>query len=159
MPDSPEDAIAAIVARYQQLCADHEKAQAHIERLQIHQHGLAAQISDCFAAARLFGFDLVAAFGAAPVGKSGPTIKDLVLEAAELAYPNPVEAAGIRRALAAAGHVIHEKTVGMTLYRLSVKGYVRRDGKQAWYFIPPDHRAPGANDRSCDCDRAILAAA
>lgn len=34
------------------------------------------------------------------------------------------------------GEVIHEKTVGMTLYRLSQDGLVRRDG-HTWFLTDP----------------------
>jgi hypothetical protein len=44
------------------------------------------------------------------------------------------------------GVTIHEKTVGMTLYRLSKENKVRRTG-QTWFFVPPEQAEtenPGA---------------
>ena len=167
MPDSRDQMIAVILDRYRQLCANHETAQQNVERTQAHQQALMAQINDCFAAARLFGFDLLAEFkheakgdptqlplqgpdpiapplspvAAASASRGHRKIKDLVLEEAKDAHPSPVRAAEIRRKLATQGRAIHEKTVGMTLYRLSEVGCVRRDGWD-WYFVPPDQRAP-----------------
>lgn len=168
MPESRDNMIATILARYRQLCADHETAQENVERVQAHQRELMCQIHDCFAAARLFGFDLVGEFqreaqgdprqptlrGPDPItpplapvpaisfGREGPTIKTLVLNAAKAAYPHPIRAKEVRHNLGSSGHAIHEKTVGVVLYRLSVKGLVKRKGKEDWYFIPPDEPVP-----------------
>lgn len=167
MPDSRDQMISAILCRYRKLCADHDTAQHNVERMQAHQQALMAQINDCFAAARLFGFDLLAEFKhdansdpsqlplqaldpiapplfpvpAAPASRGRPKIKDLVLEAAEKTYPMPVKASDIRRDLASRGHAIHEKTVGMTLYRWVRKGRMRRTGRD-WYFVPLEQRSP-----------------
>ncbi len=161
MTDSSDDVVAVTLAIYRQLCADYERAQENVENLQSRQRDLQSRINDCFAASRLFGFDLRAEFEreakgdprqstlrapnpivlelapvpASPLGREGPTIKTLVLEAAEKAHPNPIKAADIRHQLAASGHIIHEKTVGMTLYRWSEKGCTRREGRD-WYFVP-----------------------
>jgi hypothetical protein len=170
MVDSQEEVRAAILARYRQLCADHDKAQENVETVQAHQRELMTQINDCFSAARLFGFDLVAEFQgeakgdprqsmlrapdpivpglspvpAAPVVKSGPTIKALVLEVAEKAYPSPVRSSRVHQDLSSRGYILHEKTVGMTLYRWSLPvngGCTKRKGRD-WYFVPPDQRGP-----------------
>ena len=172
MADSQEEVRSAILARYRQLCAEHEKAQDNVEVVQTHQRGLMAQINDCFSAARLFGFDLMAEFKseahgdprqsalrspepiapalspvpAGAIQRAGPSIKFLVLAATEKAYPHPVRAADIRKELANGGYAVHEKTVGMTLYRWSRDGYTRRSGRD-WYFVPPDQRPPGLNGR------------
>jgi hypothetical protein len=172
MADSPEEVRAAILARYRQLCADHEMAQKNVDLVQAHQRELMTQINDCFAAARLFGVDLMAEFQdeakddprqpalltldpvtpgpspvpAAPGLRAGPSVKTLVLEAAERAYPRPVRASEVRRELERLGYIIHEKTVGMTLYRWSLSHFTQRTGRD-WYFIPPDQRPAGANGR------------
>jgi hypothetical protein len=166
MPDSRDQMIATILTRYRQLCADHDTAQQNVERMQQHQLGLMAQINDCFAAARLFGFDLVAEFqheakgdpsqlplqapnpiipplfpvGATPTPRRERKVKDLVLDAVEAAHPLPAKVADIRRDLADKGIAIHQKTVGMSLWRWLRNGRVRREG-QNWYFVPPEHRA------------------
>jgi hypothetical protein len=165
MPDSQDKLIAATLARYRQLCADAAKVQAL-------QRELMAQINDCFAAARVFKFDLVAEaeraaagdprqpyLGAtdpaahalfsvptSPIAPGAPSVKALVLEAAEKAYPGPVRALGVRRELENRGYTIHEKTVGMTLYRWSVDGCTQRIGRD-WYFVPPDQRSTKVNGR------------
>jgi hypothetical protein len=166
MPDSRDQMIATILTRYRQLCADHDTAQQNVERMQQHQLGLMAQINDCFAAARLFGFDLVAEFqheakgdpsqlplqapepiipplfpvGATPTPRRERKVKDLVLDAVAAAFPLPAKVADIRRDLASKGITIHQKTVGMSLWRWLQHGCVRREG-QSWYFVPPENRA------------------
>ena len=88
--------------------------------------------------ARQFGVDL------GPMGtrtglRSAQSIKAVILHAAEDAYPSPVRAAAVRGALTVNGYAIHQKTVGMTLYRLSLTGHVRREGLD-WYFVPQPAR-------------------
>lgn len=171
MADSHEQTRAAILAIYRQLCADHDMARQNIEMVQAHVRILRAKINDCFAAARLFEFNLLAEFqgdangdprqrmlqapddpiahdlspvSVSPVPKSGPPVKVLVLDAAEQAYPRPVQAGNIRHELVGRGYAIHEKTVGMTLYRWSLAGCVRREGRD-WYFVPPESRPTKAN--------------
>lgn len=144
MPDSQDkQAIAAILARYERLRAEYDQDQENVERVQTHQRALLAQINDCFAAARLFGIELSQSPESVDlprrISSRHQSIKALVLEAVRMAYPNPVRAADVRRDLASRGHIIHEKTVGMTLYRWSQKGRVRREDRD-WYFIPK----PGA---------------
>jgi hypothetical protein len=173
MGDSHDDVRAAILAVYRQLCADHEMARQTVEVVQEHQRALKAKINDCFAAARLFEFDLVAEFQGAASGDprqstlraSAPiaptlfpvppapatrplaSVKTLVLEFVERAYPEAMRAADIRHDLEIMGHAVHEKTVGMTLYRWSLGGCVRRDGRD-WFFVPPEQRRPAkANGR------------
>jgi hypothetical protein len=153
MPDSRPSLVAAILTRYEELCLEHQTAQDNIGRLQEHQRAIQTEINDCFAAARLFGFDLATESARSNpdilrvcVGRritsrsdahSGPAIKSLVLNAAKMAFPHPVQASTVRRDLAAQGYVIHEKTVGMTLYRWSKKdpAVIRREGRN-WYFVP-----------------------
>jgi hypothetical protein len=175
MPDSPEEVRAAILARYRKLCAEHEMAQQNVELVQAHQRELMTQINDCFAAARLFEVDLVAEFQgkaksdprqptlltpdpvapgllpvpAAPGVRTGPSVKTLVLEAAARAYPRPVRASDVRRELEKLGYTIHEKTVGMTLYRWSLSHFPQRAGRD-WYFIPPDQIPPDQRPARCN---------
>ena len=62
------------------------------------------------------------------------SVKDFVLGEAKRAYPDSIKAAQVREALKAVGHEVHEKTVGMTLYRLSKRGLVRREGNE-WFYV------------------------
>lgn len=167
MLNSQDGALEAILERYSQLCIAHKNVQENADRLQAHERDLMAQISDCFAAARVFGFDLVAEFQRSaqnisrqldlktpeprtanladipPVAaaRSEPTIRDLVLSAIRKAHPKAVRASTIRRELANLGHATHEKTVGMTLYRLSKDGLTRRVGGRDWYLAPEAEHA------------------
>jgi hypothetical protein len=77
-----------------------------------------------------------------PAGK----IKDLVIMKLREAGPEGMKAADIRKFIEnAEGRQVHEKTVGMTLYRLSTEGIVRRDGR-TWFLVSPagDAENPGA---------------
>ena len=81
-----------------------------------------------------------------------PSFKEAAIEFLQKVYPRGLKAAHIR-ALAQSHYGIgaHEKTTGMTLYRLKKEGLVRRNGLY-WYFMaserPPaediDDRAPAA---------------
>lgn len=163
MPDSQDDAVAKTLARYRQLCTE-------VARVQARQRELMSQINDCFAAARVFEFDLTAEVQREVAGDprqpllcppdpvapelfplpgahasvGAVSIKSLVLNAVEKAHPAPVHAADIRRDLVSRGYTIHEKTVGMTLYRWSLNGCVRRAGRD-WYFVPPGQRGTKVN--------------
>jgi hypothetical protein len=62
--------------------------------------------------------------------------KKFALEVLRARYPNPVRAAELSKlAQAELGRAFHEKTAGMTLYRLSVDGTASRDGHD-WFFVP-----------------------
>lgn len=185
MSDSRNDPIVTILARYQKLCVAHTTAQGNIDRWQGYERELMAKISDCFAAARVFEFDLIAEFRREaengvrqstletpeeispdlipmkPIAivRSERTIKDLILWITEREYPKPIRAINVRNELAKQGHTIHEKTVGMTLYRLSKKDFVRRVGRLDWSFVPESERgAPPENlDDSSEPARALVA--
>lgn len=64
-----------------------------------------------------------------------PKIKDIVLERLRQAGDAGARASEIKEFVSAQGIEMHEKTVGMTLYRLSNEGSVRRKGR-TWVFIP-----------------------
>ena len=108
------------------------------------------RIHDCIAAARVLDFDLTAAMkqieGASTAvvtvieTKAGrepgeETIRDLVLKLARDVAPSPVRAAEIRQQVQKMkGRHLHPKTIGMTLYRLSLEGHVRREGWD-WFYV------------------------
>lgn len=75
-----------------------------------------------------------------------PPIKDVILDRLTSAGGAGAKATEIRNFIAStyAGE-IHEKTVGMTLYRLLRDGRVRREG-HTWFIVPPKAEAmnPGA---------------
>jgi hypothetical protein len=87
--------------------------------------------------------------GAAPELALGdrPRIRDRVLEQLKTMGSEGAKAAALRSYLEAAhGIKTHEKTVGMTLYRLLREGLVRRDGR-TWFFVPPsaETKNPGGS--------------
>ena len=117
-----------------------------------------AEMAECFAkatnlrdAAALLGFDLMSVGQSAAeemtveqADTNGFSIKNFVLSRAMAAHPEPIRAATIRDMVRKMGHDIHDKTIGMSLYRWSQKGVLRREGKADWYYIPMAERAPGS---------------
>lgn len=78
-----------------------------------------------------------------PSQPARPTVREFILERAEAAAGQPVRALGLRTAyLEAYGNEVHPKTFGMTLYRLSKEGFMRREGHADWYWVPPEKRVP-----------------
>jgi hypothetical protein len=66
-----------------------------------------------------------------------PRVRDAVLERLRLAGDKGLKAADLRQYYENAFSAkLHEKTVGMTLYRLSKEQLVRRDGR-TWYYVAP----------------------
>lgn len=160
-----------IAAQYQDLQIEADNLQRELTRVGARQEELSQMAHRCYVTAELFGFDLVTAASAVahreasaetlspspppppppppPATLSRPkSIRDFVLEAAERAYPNAVRASELRKRLEQQGGSIHEKTIGMTLYRLSRDGTIRREGKADWFFVPPDQRNAEAAEES-----------
>lgn len=148
-------AIAAIVARCRVFAGQYQDAEKRIRDAeaiiateQASKKKTVAFINDCIAAARVLEFDLPAAMkkgGDATevglprpddtsVGASRIPIRELVLQIARDAAPIAIRASEVRKQIEAQRGPIHEKTVGMTLYRLSKDGAVRREGRD-WYFV------------------------
>lgn len=75
-----------------------------------------------------------------------PGFKALAVDCLKEAYPGSVRAAQVqayaeRKTL----RKFHEKTAGMTLFRLSKDGVARRDGWD-WFFIPENQRSAAQTD-------------
>jgi hypothetical protein len=82
----------------------------------------------------------------APEAVTMPRIRDIVIERLKAAEKNGTRAAPIREHIRSTyGKDIHEKTVGMTLYRLANEKLAHRIGI-TWFFGPavPDTQNPGA---------------
>jgi hypothetical protein len=76
-------------------------------------------------------FDSPAAAGAAR-----PTVRNALSNRLEAIAPKGAKAADLRAFLESTyGMKLHEKTVGMTLYRLARDHQVRREGR-TWFFVP-----------------------
>ncbi len=72
-----------------------------------------------------------------PQGVEGSTVRELVLDRLKAAGDEGSKAKLIRAYIETARSIkLHEKTVGMTLYRLGLDGLARRDGR-TWFFVPP----------------------
>jgi hypothetical protein len=86
-----------------------------------------------------------------PGSPSRPTVAEIVLDRLKEAGDSGSKATPIRQYLRDRYQLeVHEKTVGMSLYRLLKKGLVRRDGR-IWFFVPqtaetknPGTPAPGS---------------
>lgn len=84
------------------------------------------------------------------------SVKDFVLEQVRSAYPEFATAAAIQAKLKELGHAVHPKTVGMSLYRWSKEGLIRRDGKANWIYVPEDERLSSEDESAIE--RALEAA-
>jgi hypothetical protein len=92
------------------------------------------------------------AHGATPLPLSkatAPKVRDFILEQAARANGDPVRASALRRAyFNTYGVEVHEKTFGMTLFRLSKEGSMRRSGRADWYLVPEGTDMFPANQNS-----------
>lgn len=148
MYDATKEAILVkfkeILAKYRELKHTIAAAEAELKKLEV-------KAFECHAASRLFGFDLEEVLkvdnGTPSLFKTvndpsvpktlskRPSIKELVLIEAQKAYPNPIRAANVRKTLEAIREEkLHEKTIGMTLYRLLKEGKLRREGWD-WFLL------------------------
>jgi len=67
-----------------------------------------------------------------------PPIREIVLDRLKTAGKEGTSAAALRRYIERVYNTeIHEKTAGMTLYRLAQDGKVQRKGR-TWFFVPPE---------------------
>lgn len=129
-----------LISKYNSLSQKRTKLLARKASLENALNEYAKQIDDCFAAARLFGVALTSP----PVdsvhsveGQSGiekPTLRDFVLSTLENEYPQSLKARQIQDMYELLYGKIHDKTVGMTLYRLSLDKKVVRDGRD-WCLL------------------------
>ncbi len=86
-------------------------------------------------------------FPPAPPPVSRPTIRHLILTRLAATGDKGSKAAPIREWVETTfGQQIHEKTIGMSLYRLQKEGLVRRDG-HLWFLVPlkAETENPGAD--------------
>lgn len=69
-----------------------------------------------------------------------PPVRMIVLDRLGAALPNGLKAADIRRYIDDTyKSEVHDKTVGMTLYRLLKDGLARREG-HTWFSVPPESK-------------------
>jgi hypothetical protein len=70
-------------------------------------------------------------------GTPPKTVREVILERLEVAGKSGSKASAIREFYERTfGRPIHEKTIGMTLYRLQLDGLVRHEG-HTWFLAPP----------------------
>lgn len=123
-----------------------EAAERALDRAMSRVSQVRKEIGDLEAGARVLGLDIVASdavsASVSEVSSSGaasvPPVKDIVINLLSDAYPSAMRTREIKAKIEQIiGRTIHEKTPGMTLYRLSEEGKVRRQGRD-WYLVPQD---------------------
>lgn len=80
-----------------------------------------------------------------PPAPKVPKVQDLLLERLQEAGEAGSKAAPMQQYIEDKYRIkLHDKTVGMTLYRMLTKGLVRRKG-HTWFFVPPpaETKKPG----------------
>lgn len=154
-PDWRSDAVADYRQRRVTLIHEYGHMSEQVDDLQVRVNGLLDQMGSLVDkmkelddAARVFGLDINVqelpeperAFMATPSPKRGRLFKDVALEMLEMAYPNPLKAAQVKAEVEKElDTTFHQKTAGMTLYRLAKTGKVRREGHK-WFFVPEEER-------------------
>lgn len=149
MDQKQETAVTAVVEQFRAIATEYKENSEEISRLQLRQGELELKAQDCYAAARLFGFNLAVEAAVADttrLPKKGnvplapplhtKTIREMVMEEVKNAYPQPVRATPLRNKLEEVRKErLHDKTIGMTLYRLLKENFVKRVGKD-WFYNP-----------------------
>ena len=171
-----EDALEAITDKRRGLEKQHAEVRAFIQNEMKRLRSIERELEDCDAASRLFGRHEAAddasefAGGGTPkvtpprelggalspltptVPSLKPSFKEAAIEFLQKVYPRGLKATHIRALVQSHyGITAHEKTAGMTLYRLKKEGLVRRNGFY-WYSMAAerhpaesiDARAPAA---------------
>ena len=156
----------AIATQYSRNQMELDQLYQEVDALNAKQSDLQQLANRCYSAADLFGFDLAAELAKAtptspaevddktaiaelprPAAEEADTkrqtVKDFILERARLAYPKAVRASDLRRAYEeVTGRAVHDKTFGMSLYRLSLDGAMKREGPADWYYVTDESRVP-----------------
>lgn len=157
MMDQRAAVIALTKSKYSEIALEFQANEAELVRLRKRQEELHEEARKCYTVANLFGFDLMVEMAIsqqqpdmfpqrraeAPAALiAHKSIRDILHDLIQSAYPKPVRAKHLLEELKAMGFAPHEKTVGMTLYRMSkpTDGSVRRAGKADWYFVPENQR-------------------
>ena len=134
--------------RRRSLAADRDKLLQDIEAIKQNVAMFDIELVELDRAARTFGLpvagfneehektgEMFAEFDGARSG-----FRDFALNLLKANSPHPLRANKLRlEAERQLGKRFHEKTAGMTLYRLSRTGAVRRDGWD-WYYVTPSAR-------------------
>lgn len=127
----------ALKAKQNKLCSRRDSLERAIKECD-------SRLEDCFAAARLFGINLTSSptdiqqnLGILGNLEDKPTLRDFVLSTLKKQHPAPLKAREIQEQYEFLYGKIHDKTVGMTLYRLSKDGEVVRKGRD-WTFSAED---------------------
>jgi hypothetical protein len=155
---SNKEVIKSIAAKRDRLLAERAEIRAKTAELAARDRYIDRELADCRAAARVFDLDLTFPeeervdqwhlfWRAAERNKARqndpvlqkrkmPKLADIVLDCLLLVGERGSKAAPIQEYIESTYDTkIHEKTVGMTLYRLLKKGRVRRNG-HTWFFVP-----------------------
>lgn len=131
---------AALVRRWESLAAQHEAIAADMS-------DISQRVSAMDEAARIFNLEEGLVDHPLPEQTlfeddrdDQPKFKDLALALLEEVFPRGLKAAQVRAHIEhRLSRKFHEKTAGMTLYRLSQEGLTKREG-HTWYWVPRDQR-------------------
>ena len=149
----------AIVVEYDRIEDWIVQAEANIQSAKERLEALRGLYEQCIGTANLFGFNLEhareqAATSSEPLSSiisdtdipdKRPSIREIMLDLGREGVGRPLRAATLRAAVEARyGKEVHDKTVGMTLYRLSKEGAFVRRGYD-WYFVPEAERLRNAD--------------
>ncbi len=151
-----EVALEAILAKRDRLLAERKALRLKAAELAARDRYIDRELADCKAAARVFDLeisfqeekswegwqtnldknkDLIPASGAVLQKRDMPKLRDIVLDCLRLAGERGSKAAPIQEYVETTyATKIHQKTIGLTLYRLLRQGLVRRNG-HTWFFV------------------------
>ncbi len=141
-----EAAALAIAEKRAVLVKEISNADKAAERAVAKAGALKSDLEALDTSVRVLGIDLLDSYLPAPQDEAGdhgsaPLVKEIVLRALEDSYPLPMRAADVKVAIEKEiGRTVHDKTPGMTLYRLSKDKLVHREGRD-WFFVPQEGAA------------------
>jgi hypothetical protein len=155
--DWREGARAEYAARRSELEQQRQALARKVAQLNDRLRELTDEIGHLDLAAKVFGLPIMtgeplappadrASFRETALPKGEGLFKEEALVVAKETYPDPVKAAQLQAEVERRlGRVFHQKTAGMTLYRLSKDGLVRREGHN-WFFVPSEMASAQAEE-------------
>jgi hypothetical protein len=135
MSDETTNAVVFLEKKYQLAKQDFENALLAAAKAKV-------SIADCFAAARVLGIELSAGEAKPSVGRPA-AVKAFIMNAVKASHPSPISTSEIKNRLRFHGWLVHEKTAGVCLNRLTKSGHIARTnhavgrGHQSLWVLPP----------------------
>ena len=137
----------AIIRKFIEIVDKYESNVVLLKQKEDEQKALVAAGENAIAAGNLFGFNVIeeankhrsadSRVNTPMPMQTSKSIKLSILELAAASHPNPVRASTLKAQMESIrGEKLHDKTIGMTLYRLSKEGLMKRIGWD-WFYVPP----------------------